>query len=173
MNACSNYTVTINGTEEEKAAIAKVMSEAVFEGYEPNMNADGNIIVEDDYGIVWIEDLEDLAVDMAKAAPNASFQMKGYINVENSGEDMDFEITYEDHELTVATSDWYSGWFVEDDMSFEEFCEQCDINPTPESEKEFEKVKNSGERYAYIVPSQSDNVVSEVELEFAWTTEIK
>ena len=70
--------------------------------------------------------------------------MKGYIDAESAGETMDFEITYKEHKLTVLSSDWYAGYYIEDEISYEKFCEDWGLDEARVSKKAFESAKKKG-----------------------------
>lgn len=75
--------------------------------------------VEECYACVWLDDIEELAVRMAKLAPDATFTLKGVVDSsESAGELMDFIIEYSNDKLTSRSSCWYiergEGYYVLD-----------------------------------------------------------
>lgn len=171
MHAFSEYNVKITGNEEEKNAIIEVLANALeldVEDFEED--DDGEIFVEENYDIVWIEDLEKLASNMAKAAPGSSFDMQGRVDcAENSGEIMEFKMSYKEHKLTILISKWFYEWCVDDDMSYEDFCEEFGFDESRCTEEEYEAAKNANDGTIYILDSGDGDLVSKIELN-VWKT---
>lgn len=133
-----------------------------FEDFEEE---DGSLFIEENYGVVWLDDLERMAIEMAKAAEDSSFTMRGRVDcAENSGEIMDFEIHYISHKIIVKNSGWFCEFFVDEDMSFEEFCEEYGIHESQGTEEKFPKAKQSEEGAIYVLDSGQGEIVSKVEL---------
>ena len=155
MHAHSDYKIVIRGNEAEKTAIAEILAKA-FEGGEFfKLNKDdvikGRIInVEETYDVVFLEDITNMALEMAKAAIGSEFSIEGVIDTsESAGEYMNFKISYSHGRLEERSSFWYA--YPNDgleDMSYEEYCEEFGFKEDDEddyevdySEDDFEKMK--------------------------------
>ena len=145
MHGHSNYRITINGTEDEKVAIAEILGKAFERGEFFKLNKDdviqdGIINVREPYDVVFLEDITNMALEMARAAIGSSFTIKGVIDTsESAGEYMDFVISYSGGELEEKSSWWYM--YPDsclEDMSYEEYCEDYGEDY---SEEDFEKMK--------------------------------
>ena len=133
MHAHSRFTINLTATDSDIKKLTALLAEELddqdcFEDYddfdedfdddEDEVEADENdtgesrnefFEVEDCFACVWLEDIESLAAKMARLAPDASFDLDGYVDTsESAGEYMDFSITYSNGKLTSASSGWYT-----------------------------------------------------------------
>ena len=168
MHAHSSYDIRIEGTQEEIDAIAEVVSEFVGEEVEQ----DSNISVEETYECVWLEDIVVLAIQMAKAAPAAKFEIEGVVDTsESAGEYMDFLITYKDKQLVSKNSCWYVTMNAYAYADYEEFSEDyLDENDEPRfTEEQYEEFLEGD---YYILESGNGDCVNEVPLDCEKVVEI-
>ena len=125
------------------------------------------IEVEEEYSLVWLENItNDLAVNMAKTAPELKFTIEGVVDTsESAGEYMDFSIAYSDGEIIEKSSCWYVMLYMDDYEDYEEFCEEyCDDDEEPlYSEEEFEKFQE--EMDWFILESGDGAIVDTVPLD--------
>lgn len=165
MHAYSSYTIIFNGEPDDIKKVLPIIDEKL--GYDIAEVAD-SIEVEDETKLVWIENItEELAKVMAKAAPDLTFTIDGYVNAsENAGEYMDFSISYCDRKITVASSCWYIILHGDDYEDYEEFCEEfLDDEDNPRyTEEEFEEFCDSDEDL-FALDSGSGDIVSAVPLD--------
>ena len=164
MHAHSTYTIKFNGTPEDIKKVLPVINEKLEYDLEDVVE---EIEVEEEYSLVWLENItNDLAVNMAKIAPELKFTIEGVVDTsESAGEYMDFAISYIDGEITEKSSCWYVMMFMDDFEEYEEFCEEyCDDDGEPlYSEEEFEKFKEHMDWF--VLESGDGAIVDAVPLE--------
>lgn len=88
----------------------------------------------DTHACVWIEDILQLANDLAYFIPELSISISG--SIEDSSEDiddmMDFRIEYFDNKLTVKNTCWYICIYMDDFEDYYEFARKlCDQQGNP------------------------------------------
>ena len=122
MNAFSNYTIELVGTDEAIKKATAVLARAFDD---ESMCGKNRIEIEETYQFVWVEDVAKLAELMVKNAPTISgFTISGTVDTsESSGEYMDFIIKYENESLSVQSSCWYLIFDADEFDDYDEFCE--------------------------------------------------
>ena len=171
MHAKSNYKIVIHGSEAEKTAIAEILAKAFERGEGFKLNKSDvikgrNIDVKETYDVVLLEDITNMALEMAKVASGSTFSIEGVIDTsESAGEYMNFKISYSHGKLEERSSFWYgypNGGL--EDMSYEEYCEEYGFKYDDEddyevdySEDDFEKMKKGW----FIVETNKGNVMME------------
>lgn len=121
MHACTDYSIHLTGKKKDITTATSVLAEAFDDN---GMIGKRDISLKDSYKIVMVEDITELAVKIAKAAPNISFSIDGTVDAsESAGEYMDFRFSFADGNLTRQTSCWYLTIAAEEYDSYEEFCE--------------------------------------------------
>lgn len=78
------YGVKATGTKEELEAISKAF------GYD--LDANGVCNIDEDYRFSFFDQIEEVAMDMARAAKGAKFLFRGVTSSEVSGEYSQYEI---------------------------------------------------------------------------------
>ena len=103
MDAYASYTISLTGTEEDIERATAVLAVAFDD---ESMVGKECITIEETYCYVWVDNVIQLAEQMAKISPSALyFAISG--TVETYSECQDFLIKYSDGCLTVQRSDWY------------------------------------------------------------------
>lgn len=107
MHVYSNYTISFYGEQEDIRNVLPIIKETF--GYEASDVSDV-IEIEYDHKLVLVECITaDLAMKIAKKAPNLTFTIDGVVDAsEGSGECMDFSIAYSDGVIYEASSNWHS-----------------------------------------------------------------
>lgn len=158
MNACSDYTIKLVGTDEDVKMATTVLANAFDDESMLGMKC---IKIEETYEFVWVEEVVKLAEQMVKQAPTISgFTISGTVDAMSSGENMSFIIKYENGSLTVQTSCWYLIVDVDYVDNYDDFCEIYEGR----SEEEYEEMKKSPQRPHYILDSGDGDIVTEVPL---------
>jgi len=82
--------------------------------------------IEETHACVWIEDILQLANDLAYYIPALSFSFSGHIEDSTHGvEDMmDFEIGYIDKKLTIKQTCWYICIYMDDFEDYDSFAQK-------------------------------------------------
>ena len=142
MHAHADFNITIlKATKDEQDKIAGWVGELDFENSEVSMGED-NISVNESYDVVFLDDVLNLAEELADLCPGSSFIIKGCTDTsESAGEYMDFEVSYENEVITIKWSDWYLIVYPNDYENFEEFSEAYGGRY---DKKMFEELKNGG-----------------------------
>ena len=105
MSTYASYTINIIGNDVELKSISIVVAEAFDD---TSYVGENPIEIEDTDIIVWDGEIRELAIDMAKAAPNAGFSIRGTTDTsESSGEYQDFLFEYKDGKISECCSCWY------------------------------------------------------------------
>ena len=105
MNTYASYTINIVGNDTELESVTKVVADAFDD---TSYVGDNPIEIVDADIIVWVGEIRELAIDMAKAAPNAEFSIRGTTDTsESSGEYQDFFFENKDGKLSERCSCWY------------------------------------------------------------------
>lgn len=130
MYIIANYEVSMKGSKSEIMMVTSLLAEKLNDN---SMIGKKKIHVEDDHFFCGLEDVQALAVELAKVAGAATFKMKGFIDASASaGEYMDFEITFDGKKFISKSSVWYTELSGEDFDNYEEFCEEyCDDDDEP------------------------------------------
>lgn len=161
MHAHSDYTIEVKGTPEEKTVLADMLFEIFkdesYNKFEKDDFIDGGVLnIEDTYEVVMLEDITNMAVEMAKKASGATFTIEGVVDTsESAGEYMDFTISYANGEVEERSSDWYM--YPEsdlEDMTYEEYLEEYDEEY---SEEDFERMQQGW----FIVETMGGDTVME------------
>lgn len=161
MHAHSDYTIEIKGTHEEKNILAdmlyEVFKDEIFNKFEKEeLIESGKLNIEGTYEVVMLEDITNMAIEMAKKAPGSSFTIEGVVDTsESAGEYMDFSISYANGEVIERSSDWYM--YPEsdlEDMTYEEYLEEYDEDY---SEDDFNKMQKGW----FIVETPGKDTVME------------
>lgn len=164
MNAYSNYTIILKGNNAEKTAAADAIHEKM-KG-ENEFDEDGVMEVEQTYDVVWLEDIQAMAAEMAKAAKGCELTIEGLVDTSASaGEYMDFKIQYKEGKLTSYSSCWYlqdSTSFYGDD--YETYCKYYEEGEEPITQEEFDDIIKNHSGYFFILDSGDGDVVFEVPL---------
>lgn len=159
MHAHSNYKIKISGTKEELNAVAEVLINAFKDESRNNVDKDefisnGLLKIDETYEVTFLEDITNMAVEMAKAAIGTTFTIDGVIDTsESAGEYMDFMVSYEQGELEEKSSWWYMypDSFLQN-MTYEEYCEDYGDDY---SEEDFEKMQKGW----FIVEAREGDVM--------------
>mgnify|MGYP003301841204 CR=1 FL=1 len=164
MNAYSTYTIKFQGKDDDIKKVLPVIEEQLE--YEVE-GVPTEIQIEEEYNLVWLEDItSDLAVKMAKTAPDLAFTIEGVVDTsESAGEYMDFSISYCNGKLTEASSCWYVMLYMDDYDEYEDFCEEyCDDEGNPlYSEEKYEELKE--EYDLFVLDSGDGDIVTNVPLD--------
>lgn len=124
MNAYASYTINIIGNDTELKSISKVVAETFDD---TSYIGDNPIEISDTDTIVRNGEIRVLAIDMAKAAPNAAFTIQGSRDTsESSGEYEDFLFEYKDGKLSECYSCLYIPLEADEYDSYEDFCDRFD-----------------------------------------------
>ena len=123
MHVMSSYTIRFDGTEAAVQKASAFVSD-VFYG-DDSFAGEKEIFVEDvDVDYVHVEEIEEFAIELAKAVPDVAFSIDGTVDAsEGAGEYMDFLISYKDGKLTSRETEWYITFFGPNYETYEEFCE--------------------------------------------------
>ena len=120
------YTINLEGIDEDIQCMVEIMAEIDdnFEGDETEKEYD---VMEEGNEELEKDDLEQMAIDMANHAPNASFIIKG--EEDNHGYLMAFELIFRNKELISRCSDWYTSYVCcsFNYENYEEFCESTGL----------------------------------------------
>ncbi len=115
-----------------------------------DLRADGRFfVVEESYHLVWIEDIQDLAKELAKLCEGVcGFEISGTVDTsESAGEYKDFEFRFDGKKLKRSESPWYLlecstlSW----DDDYDAFCD--DFEEGAYSREFFDRLKTEGEWY--------------------------
>ena len=110
MHAYSHYVVAILGDDEDVSVGMEFLKETVNEDIDINPI----VMIDENYDIVWIHDIIEMAIETAKKIPDSKFVFSGFVDcTENCGEVMQFGIVYENQELKIYNSDWI---YFDDDI---------------------------------------------------------
>ena len=105
---------------------------------------------------VWIEALEELAVNIATTIPTMQFSIKGHIEdaSDGAGDGMDFHIFSQESKLFLQTTDWYVYVHMDDFTDYASFSAKvCDSHGNPRYSKEdFEGFRACADEW-YILDS--------------------
>lgn len=128
MHAYSNYVIAFKGSKSAKAKATRVLSEKIGDDEALELDV---VQVEENYEVVWFEDLVEMATEMAKAAPSVKFAMRGYVDcTESCGEFVPFAITYADKNLIARGTSWICDYDRLDQLDDEILCEISDDDIT-------------------------------------------
>ena len=161
MHAHSDYTIEIKGTHEEKNILAdmlyEVFKDEIFNKFKKEeLIESGKLNIEGTYEVVMLEDINNMAIEMAKKASASSFTIEGVVDTsESAGEYMDFSISYANGEVVERSSDWYM--YPEsdlEDMTYEEYLEEYDEEY---SEEDFNRMQQGW----FIVETPGKDTVME------------
>lgn len=166
MHAHSDYTIKIIGNDDDKTAIMDVISCKLKDN--DKFDEDGVMEVEQTYDVVWLEDIQTLAAEMAKAAKECEFTIEGVVDTsESGGEYMDFKIQYKEGKLTSDSSCWY----IEDSTdtygdNYETYCEEKEYEEgeEPITQEEFDDIIKKHSGYFFILDRWKGTVALEVPL---------
>lgn len=162
MQAFASYNINLFGSEANIATATSILAE-VFEN--ESFKGQKNIYIQESYKVVWVEHITSIAKRIVREAPTLTdLVIEGYTDSESDGTMMDFLIKYEQRQLTVQSSEWYSV-FGAFGMDYDEFCEEfCDEDGEPlYSEEKFEEIINSDHPY-FVVGDENRVIVDEVPL---------
>lgn len=155
MSTYASYTINIIGNDAELKSISKVVAEAFDD---TSYVGENPIEIEDTDIIVWDGEIRELAIDMAKAAPNAGFSIRGTTDTsESSGEYQDFLFEYKDGKISECCSCWYIPLEADEYDSYEDFCDRFDGF----SEEDFNLFQTEPH---YVLDSGHGEVVAKVPL---------
>ena len=161
MHAHSDYTIEVKGTHEEKTVLADMLFEIFkdesYNIFEKDVFIDCGVLnIEETYEVVRLEDITNMAVEMAKKAYGATFTIEGVVDTsESAGEYMDFTVSYANGEVEEKSSDWYM--YPEsdlEDMTYEEYLDEYDEKY---SEEDFERMQQGW----FIVETMGGDTVME------------
>lgn len=159
------FTINLNGTDDDALVLKDCLTEwdDSFEDDDPSLE----VIVDELYGhLDAMDEVEELAVSIAKALPGSEFTIKGCIDTsEKAGEFMDFLIEYKNNTLVSKNSCWYVDMFATDFDEYADFADHySDENGEPRfTEEQYEAFK-TGEYF--ILESGEGDCVQEVPLEY-------
>lgn len=162
MHGHTSFEINISGSENDVKEINNtikvvITDEAFDEGAE--------IEIEETYKCVDIDEITELAINMAKAAPDSSFEMSGVIDTsESAGEFMDFAFAYKSGAITRQSSDWYMETCIEDYDSYEDFIDEWEDEVGDLSEERFEALKDKNEFVFFVETRDGIVIMSEVPL---------
>ena len=126
MQAFSSYLIAILGNPDKvKQSIEFLANEINDEIQVQSITA-----VDENYEVVWIEDLIDMVTRLAQEMPTISFVVKGLIDCSAScGECMPFAFVYQNRMLSIYHSNWvYYNQEIEDIydcLIVDDYCEDC------------------------------------------------
>jgi len=166
MHAHSDYTIKIKGNNDEKTAVAEAINQHLRGEY--GFDKEGIMEVEDTYEVVWLEELQSMAVEMAKAAKGCEFTIEGVVDTsESAGEYMDFKIQYNEGTLASDNSCWYLDDSTETyGNDYRTFCKEREYEEgeEPITQEEFEDIVNNHFGYLFTLESGDGDIVFEVPL---------
>lgn len=155
------YTISLEGTDEDIQNMVAVISEVDenFEGDETDNEYD---FMEDGNEELVRDDFEQMAINMAKAAPSAFFTMSG--DEENHGELMAFEFIFKDGKLESKHSGWYVSYLCNSFNydSYEVFCDSTGLEDKIDEEQFATYMEESAE--IAVLESGNGNVVKRSEI---------
>ena len=103
MHAYGHYVVGILGKDEDVSVGMEFLKDTTNEDIDINPI----VMIDENYEVVWIHDIIDMAIEMAKKIPDAKIVFSGFVDcTESCGEVMQFGMIYENHELKVYNTDW-------------------------------------------------------------------
>lgn len=154
-----NFKIHLDGNKEN----AKVLDSCIAgfdEWFEENENPSVDVELEEIYGHDSLDDIEELAINIANALPNNSFIIEGCIDTsESAGEYMNFQVEYKNKKLISKNSGWYLHMYPDDFENYDSFLEYY-----PKfSEEEFEKFRHDD---YYILDSGNGEFVKEIPLSY-------
>lgn len=129
MHAHSTFTIKFAGEPELiRKQIAFVKNKVEMEDrYLGGIEADDDtneILIEETYRFVWVEDIYDLLCDVADNEKTVTFNCSGTVDCsENSGEYMDFAAIYDGKDVSLDSTDWYTIASYSDYPTYKSFCE--------------------------------------------------
>ena len=183
MHASTTMTIKISASKDGLEKIARFIEDTFGDDYFSHGAKAENVIqkkeafVEENYEIVWIDDVVDFVLDMARLDPECRLEVKGYVDCsESSGEYQDFVIEYVDKEAKLKYSDWYTVIEIDEYDSYEEFCEDYDIWDDEKngrhtySEDQYNEFKKHDRM---CVLGDGETVVAEVPLDNEETVELE
>ena len=110
MHAYGHYVVGILGNDENVSVGMEFLKDTINEDIDINPI----VMIDENYDVVWIHDIIEMAIEMAKKIPDSKFVFSGFVDcTENCGEVMQFGIVYENQELKIYNSDWI---YFDDDI---------------------------------------------------------
>lgn len=176
MHASTNMTIKITASSEGLEKIARLIEDTFGDDYfshgakAENVIKTNEAIIEENYEIVWVDDVVNFVLDMARLEPECKLSVKGNVDCsESSGEYQDFVIEYADGEAKCKFSDWYTTIDMDECDSYEEFCEYNDLWEDEKegrhtfSEEQYEEYKKHECMY---VLSEGETIVTEVPLPY-------
>lgn len=179
MRSHASYDITLSGTRKDLLQALFCLADIICnqdnilaelidkydldeDFYEEECEDEEAIICAEDIAIwqtcdcVWIEDIQGLAIEMARVAPEIRFSISGHIEdlSDNAGDEMDFIFTYENKKLFSQSTDWYQYIHMDDFDSYTTFATKfCDCYGKPRYSKEdFEGFKQCADEW-YVLDS--------------------
>ena len=157
MHGHTSFEIRIDGNDDNVKAINDVIKNIITD---EDFDEGSEIDIDETYKCVDLEEITDMAIKMAKGAPDASFEMSGIIDTsESAGELMDFRFVYDAEKLVRQSSDWYIETCIEDYDSFEEFIDEWEDEAGDLSEEQFEDLKDENE-FAFFIEAKEGTVLT-------------
>ena len=166
--------ITLRGNDPNITEAVEMLSEVISDQdcfstvlRRPSHNADyedthspsiveESFMVEKTHKCVWLEDILDLANNLAYYLPGIAFSISGHIeDFAGHIEDMmDFRITYQNKKLTSHSTCWYIHIFMDDFADYDAFCTAvCDLYGNPRyTEEDYEGFRDCAKEW-YVLDS--------------------
>lgn len=180
MRSFASYDITLSGTKsdirealfclsdvicDQENVLAELMDKYDYEADwddEDDCDDNGSYICTEDIEIwqthdcVWIEDVQKLAVEIARNAPDLQFSISGHIEdcSDDAGDEMDFKLVYADKKLTSQTTDWYQYIHMDEFKNYAAFAAKfCDRHGNPRyTEEDFNGFRDCADEW-YVFDS--------------------
>lgn len=178
MNAYASYVITLCGNNPDIIAAAKMLNEVISnqdcfpnflhrsarstnpENTHSSSTVQEYFIVEKTHKCVWLEDILDLANNLAYYLPNTTFSISGRIEdfASHIVDMMDFKITYQNKKLTSQSTCWYIHIFMDDFVDYEAFCAAvCDLYGNPRyTEEDYKGFRDCAKEWYVLESGQGE-----------------
>ena len=162
MHGHTSFEIRIDGIGDDVKAVNNVIKGIIVD---EDFDEGSEIEIEETYKCVNLEEITDMAIKMAKSAPDASFEMRGIIDTsESAGELMDFNFIYDAEKLIRQSSDWYVETCIEDYESYDDFIDEWGEDAGDLSEKQFEEIRDENEFVFFVEAEVGTEIMNEVPL---------
>lgn len=104
MDACSNFIINYSGKKQDAEIIMQALDEGYIEDYEKKRKS---FVIEENYELIYADDISDFAKELAKCNPEMDFSIVGETQCNGSGEFQNFEYIKQGATLIGRLTEWY------------------------------------------------------------------